>query len=570
MYFSKITQNGMVTNKNFWKVIKPFLTNKGCIDGNKISIVNGDEIISDEKELVKAFNEHYINIAERSCGVKSQNLFQEGTSAHLTDTEKIDINEKHYESHPSIIEIENNLEPSHGLNISTFQTNPSEVKKLIMPLDTKKATGVDKIPPKLVKLVADVLATPLPLAINFSIDKGVFPDAAKVASVSPIDKKTDHKNKISIFRPVSVLNTFSKVYEIIIKNHLVSIMNNHFSPYIAAYRQNYSCQHVLLRLIEEWRLKLDNDYVAGGVLMDLSKAFDCIPHDLLIAKLLAYKIDDKIVQMIFSYLQNRKQCVKINNISSEFLNIISGVPQGSIAGPILFNVFINDFFFFIKKASVHNFADDSALSSFAKTVSDLIKTLEDELRAAINWISMNHMIANPDKFKAIILDKQNSDFSNTKISVNNENLEIVPSVKLLGIQIDSQLNFKMHINNICKSAANQLNPLIRLNCFLGIDEKKVLVNSFVLSNFNYCPLVGLSRLLNHGKKIENLQKRALRFLLNDHKSSYEKLLEKSDKSTINLRSHRSLCLEVFKTIYELNPSFMNDLLSASRIKQTSS
>ena len=130
LYFSKITQNGIVTNKNFWKVIKPFLTNKGCIDGNEISIVNGDEIISDEKELVKTFNEHYINIVERSCGVKSQNLFQEGTSAHLTDNEKIDIIEKHYESHPSIIEIKNNLKPSHELNISTFQTNPSEVKEV--------------------------------------------------------------------------------------------------------------------------------------------------------------------------------------------------------------------------------------------------------------------------------------------------------------------------------------------------------------------------------------------------------------------------------------------------------
>ena len=189
LYFSKIIQNGIVTNKNFWKVIKPFLTNKGCIDGNEISIVNGDEIISDEKELVKTFNEHYINIVKRSCGVKSQNLFQEDTSAHLTDTEKIDIIEKHYESHPSIIEIKNNLKPSHELNIFTFQTNPSEVKKLIMSLDTKKATGVDKVPPKLVKLAADVLAAPLRLAINSIIDKGAFPDAAKVASVSPVDKK---------------------------------------------------------------------------------------------------------------------------------------------------------------------------------------------------------------------------------------------------------------------------------------------------------------------------------------------------------------------------------------------
>ena len=420
-----------------------------------------------------------------------------------------------------------NLKPSHELNIPTFQTNPSEVKKLIMSPDTKKATVIDKIPPKLVKIATDVLTTPLSLAINSSIVKRAFPDAAKVASVFPVDKKTNDKNKISNFRPVSVLNTFSKVYEIIIKNHLVSIMNNHFSPYVAAYRQNYSCQHVLLRLIEEWRL-------AGGVLMDLSKAFDCIPHDLLIAKLLAYKIDDKIVQIFFSYLQNQKQCVIINNISSEFLNIISGVPQGSIAGPILFNVFVNDFFFFIKRTSVHNFADDNTLSSFAKTVSDLIKTLEDGSRDAINYFSMNHMTANPDKFKAIILDKQNSDFSNTKTSVNNENLEIVPSVKLLEIQIDSQLNFNIHINNICKSAANQLNALIRLNCFLGIDEKKVLVNSFVLSNFNYCPLVWFISSTKSWKEIENLQKRALRFLLNDYQSSYEKLLEKSDKSTTNL------------------------------------
>ena len=106
--------------------------------------------------------------------------------------------------------------------------------------------------------------------------------------------------------------------------------------------------------------------VVGGVLMDLSKAFDCIPHNLLIAKLLAYKIDDKIVQIFFSYLQNRKQCVKINNINSEFLNIISGVPQGSIAGPILFNVFINGFFFFTKRASVHNFADDNTLPVLQK------------------------------------------------------------------------------------------------------------------------------------------------------------------------------------------------------------
>ena len=240
--------------------------------------------------------------------------------------------------------------------------------------------------------------------------------------------------------------------------------------------------------------------------MDLSKAFDCIPHDLLIAKLLAYGVHEKIVHIFYSYLQGRKQCVKINNISSDFLDIISGVPQSSIAGPILFNVFINDFFYFIRNASVHNFADDNTITSFAKSVTNLIKILEDESKAAINWFSINQMIANPDKFKAIIFDKRNTDFSKTKLAVNGQNLEIVTSVKLLGIQIDNQLNFNEHINNICKSAANQLNALIRLRYFLGFEVRKVLVNSFILSNFNYCPLVWFVSSAKFWSKIESLQK----------------------------------------------------------------
>ena len=355
-----------MNNKNFWKVIKPLLTNKGFIDGNEITIVDGDEIISEEKELVKIFNEHYINIVEKTCGLKPKILNQDIKT--LTSSEKIENIKEQYESHPSIIEIKNNLTYYPKDNNISFLTTPSEVKKLLKNLDTKKATGVDKIPPKLAKLSADALAIPLPLAINSSMKNDFFPNAPKIASVSPVDKKTDNKNKISNYRPVSVLNTFSKIYETVIKNHLVSEMKNHFSPFISAYRKNYSSQHVLIRLIEEWRPRPGNDYTVGGVLMDLSKAFDCIPHDLLIAKLLAYGVHEKIVYIFYSYLQSRKQCVKINNISSDFLDIISGVPQGSIAGPILFNVFINDFFYFIRNASVHNFADDNTITSFAKSV----------------------------------------------------------------------------------------------------------------------------------------------------------------------------------------------------------
>ena len=132
--------------------------------------------------------------------------------------------------------------------------------------------------------------------------------------------------------------------------------------------------------------------------MDLSKAFGCIPHDMLIAKLSAYGLNGNASKYIYTYLKNRKQFVRVNNVCSDFKYIISGVPQGSIVGPILFNAFLNDFFFCIRKASVHNFADDNTLSSFAKSVTLLLEILMTESQNAIKCFSENKMIVNPDKF----------------------------------------------------------------------------------------------------------------------------------------------------------------------------
>ena len=155
-------------------------------------------------------------------------------------------------------------------------------------------------------------------------------------------------------------------------------MNEHISNLVSAYKKNYSSQHVLIRLLEEWRKWLDNNYVVVGVFMDLTKAFDCVQHDLLIAKIEAYGINENVLAYLHSYLSNRKQCVGINNVTSDFETIVSGVPQGSIVGPILFNCFFNEFFYFIEKASVHNFSDDNTLSMFEETIQNLIARLETE------------------------------------------------------------------------------------------------------------------------------------------------------------------------------------------------
>ena len=142
----------------------------------------------------------------------------------------------------------------------------------------------------------------------------------------PLDKGKPNKNEISNYRPVSVLNTFSKFYEKVIKNQLLRFMKEHFSHLISAYRTNYSSQHAIIRLLEEWIKNLDDNLVVGALLTDLFKAFDCIPQDLLIAKLAAYDLSEEALMYILSYLSNRKQCVRINDTYSEFENIITGVP----------------------------------------------------------------------------------------------------------------------------------------------------------------------------------------------------------------------------------------------------
>ena len=271
---------------------------------------------------------------------------------------------------------------------------------------------------------------------------------------------------------MNILNTFSKIYEKFAKDLLVSNKEEFFSPFLAAYRNSYSTQHVLIRMVEGWKENLDNNFIVGTVLPDLSKAFVCITHVLWIAKLSAYGLNSDSLWYIYSYLKNRKQCVQINNEQSEFDTIISGVPQGSIFGPILY-IFFHDLFFFTPKASVHNFADDNTLASFASTLKELLPILESECEAAINWHHNNKQIVNPDKFQVNLLDKRGSDNTNVGVKIWNEKIKSTSSVKLLVVHIDDKPNFNHHINKLCKSAWNQLNALARLKLFLGLKERVV-------------------------------------------------------------------------------------------------
>ena len=165
----------------------------------------------------------------------------------------------------------------------------------------------------------------------------------------------------------------------------------------------------------------------------------------MIAKLEAYGFQKETLNLLYSYLTNRKQAVKIKDTTSDFLDILSGVPQGSILGPILFNIFLNDMFLFTKSTNPNNFADDNTLSAFKDTTEELIKTLEVGGKEAIDWLELNKMIANPKKFKAIVLNRNRSDTSNISLKINNKEIKTSPWVRLVDIKLDNRLSFELHI-----------------------------------------------------------------------------------------------------------------------------
>ena len=172
---------------------------------------------------------------------------------------------------------------------------------------------------------------------------------------------------------------------------------------LCGFRKAHSAQHALFRLLQAWQKELDNSSNVGTILKDLSKAYDCIPHDLLIAKLEAYGLDKISLNILFDYLNNRKQRTKIGCSFSSWYDIITGIPQGSILGPLLFNIFINDLFLLQIKSEICNFADDNTLYSCDKELGTVISNLKYDMTNILNWFRYNSMKANPDKFQFMIL-----------------------------------------------------------------------------------------------------------------------------------------------------------------------
>ena len=347
-----------------------------------------------------------------------------------------------------------------------------------------------------------------------------------MADIIPVHKKDNTSDKAN-YRLISILPTVSKDFEKLV--------------------------------LKDYQACVDKSGKVGAILMDLSKAYDCLPHDLLIAKLSAYGIGRKSLRFLYSYLTSRKHRVKIGSSISEWLEVFLGVPQGSILGPILFNIFINDLLFSIEKCDICNFADDNSLYDCDDTFNKVLSRLNFDLRLIIDWFHCNSMVANPEKFQVIFLgNKNNNEFS---LNINDIVLNNSATVKLLGVVIDDKLSFIPQIIEICNKTDNATNGLLRIRRNLTREKAELLNNAYILSRFNYCPLIWMFCGKKGNSLINKTHKRALRVVLNDFSSPLEELLQQIDGKTIH---HTNLCKllnEVYKSVNSLNPKFMWDIFT---------
>ena len=274
--------------------------------------------------------------------------------------------------------------------------------------------------------------------------------------------------------------------------------------------------------MKNWQKCLDKSGVVGTVPTDLSKAYDCLPHDLLLAKL-SCSFDESETTLIANYLSNIYQLAKIGSTFSSYLEILRGVPQGSILGPILLNLFVNDSMFFIQETEVCNFADDTTIYSCSPNFEEATLKLSNDTHLILNWFRINSMVANPGKFQIMFLG---SNIDNSKITfmIENKRVKYRSEVKLLGITIDDKLSFTAHIENLCSTASNRLRALERIRKFISFEQAKDLSEAYIMSTFTYCPLIWMHCTKTANNLMNKIHKRSLRVIYEVEDANFEDLL----------------------------------------------
>ena len=396
----------------------------------------------------------------------------------------------------------------------------SDVLKVVLTLDINKSAGYDGFDTKVVISSIDSIVSPLCNIFNASIEKGIFPSALKIAKVLPIFKN-GNKALLNNYRPVSILSIFSKMLEKIIYDKLISFIQKHNILYRRqfGFRKGFSTSHAIIDFVDKLAKAFEDKLIVVGIFLDLSKAFDCIDHSILLDKLHFYGIRGTALKWFQSYLSGRRQYVCIDNFKSDYRNISVGVPQGSNLGPLLFLIYINDLQYVSDVLSVILFADDTSLFLSGKNVVVINQMINTEMEKVQSWFLANKLQINYTKTNYMIFKSRNMNVDGNLVHIrfNDTTIQRVKSTKFLGVIIDESLSWKDHINHISLKISRMIGVLNNLKYILPLKVLVQLYNSMILSHLSYCNIVWGNCASYLLQKLFVLQKRAIRVIT---KSNY--------------------------------------------------
>jgi len=431
-YYSKLLSQKNEDTKHIWRIYSDIM-NKNKNQTNVINnIIWKGKSIKDNLGIANAFNEYFTTIGNE-----------------LANSLKDNISYKQY------------LSQQHPASMYLLPTDENEIICEITKLKSGKSPGLDGIHSNALKVTAEFIAKPLTHIFNCSFIEAQVPCPLKMSKTVPIHKKNE-KHKPDNYRPISLLSIFSKLLEKLMHKRLYSFFEKHslLNEHQFGFRKNHSTTLALIEIVDKIRQEIDNGNSAIGIYLDLTKAFDLMNHDILFYKLQYYGVRGKVLEWFKSYLYNREQYTYVNNTYSKPLNLNIGVPQGSILGPLLFLIYINDINAInIENTEIRLFADDTNLFIFHRNITVLEQKATYALSVVTQWFNDNKLCVNYSKTCFSVFSNRNTKCVQ-HLLLNGKMICRAPTAKYLGVMVDEKLSWINHIDFICKKIS-KLNYVFR-------------------------------------------------------------------------------------------------------------